>query len=70
MNHNLVLAHQHSCQTTLTDLIDRWLKCMDDGNLIDTIFLDLKKAFDTVDYFILGVKLHYYKNLQAISSMV
>lgn len=47
--------HQHSCQTALTDLIDRWLKCMDDGNLIGTIFLDLKKAFDTVDYFILGL---------------
>jgi hypothetical protein len=26
-------------------LIDRWLKCMDDGNLIGTIFLDLEKAF-------------------------
>jgi hypothetical protein len=51
-------------------LIDRWLKCMDDGNLIGTIFLDLEKAFDTVDYFILGIKLHYYKNLHAISSMV
>lgn len=30
--------HQHSCQTALTYLIDRWLKCMDDGNLIGTIF--------------------------------
>jgi hypothetical protein len=53
--------HQHSCQTALTDLIDRWLKCMDDGNLIGTIFLDLKKAFDTVDHFILCRKQHYYK---------
>ena len=59
VNHNLVLTHQQSCQTALTDLIDRWLKFMDDGNLIGTIYL--KKAFDTVDHFILGIQLHYYK---------
>jgi hypothetical protein len=34
---------------------------MDDGNLIGTIVLDLKKAFDTVYHFILCRKLHYYK---------
>lgn len=50
--------HQHSCQTALTYLIDRWLKCIDDGHLIGTIVLDLKKAFDTVDHFILCRKLH------------
>ena len=34
---------------------------MDDGNLIGTIVLDLKKTFDTVDHFILCRKLHCYK---------
>jgi hypothetical protein len=41
---------KHLCHTALTNLTDRRLKYMDDGNLIGTVFLDLKKAFDMVDH--------------------
>ena len=44
---------QHSCQTSLTRLIDAWIKDIDNGKLIGTLFLDLKKAFDLVDHKIL-----------------
>ncbi|CAG2200649.1 unnamed protein product [Mytilus edulis] len=32
----------HSCQTALSKLIDTWLKCIDNGNVVGTVFLDLK----------------------------
>ena len=43
----------HSCQTALAKLINNWLHHIDNGNLIETIFFDLKKAFDIVDHLLL-----------------
>jgi hypothetical protein len=40
---------------------DRWLKYIDDGNLVGTVFLDLKKALDMVDHKLLCKKFQYYK---------
>ena len=34
----------HSCSTALTRLIDRWLKEIDNGNIIGTVYLDLRKS--------------------------
>ena len=51
-----ILYHQqsgfrkkHSTQTAITDVTDYILSNMDNGNLTGAVYLDLKKAFDTVD---------------------
>ena len=40
----------HSCETALFNFADRWLKAMDCGHLVGTVFLDLSKVFDLIDY--------------------
>ena len=43
----------HSTVTTLLEAIDSWAYNIDIGNVNAVVFLDLKKAFDTVDPHIL-----------------
>ena len=50
----------HSTSTTLHDVQDYILKNMDNGYATGVIFIDLKKAFDTVDHDILIKKLKHY----------
>lgn len=50
----------HSTSTTLLDVQDFILRNMDDGYATGVIFLDLKKAFDTVNHDILISKLKKY----------
>ena len=52
---------KHSCQTALIKLIDQWKECIDKGDIVGTLFIDFRKAFDVVDHNILLRKLQIYK---------
>ena len=51
----------HSCHTTLTKLVDSWLKAIDNGEMTGLLLVDFRKAFDLVDHDILMKKLTIYK---------
>ena len=51
---------QHSTELAALELIDRIHKSMDNGQIPVSIFLDLSKAFDTLDHTILPSKLKHY----------
>lgn len=52
---------KHSCQTALVKLIDEWMTCIDNGDIVGTLFIDFRKAFDMVDHALLIHKLSHYK---------
>ena len=65
-NNNLICASQsgfrtlHSTLTALIETVDNWSINIDNGLLNGVIFIDLKKAFDTIDHAILLRKLQIY----------
>ena len=50
----------HSTELASIELIDRITQDLDKGKIPISIFLDLSKAFDTLDHVILLQKLNYY----------
>ena len=63
---NLFSVHQHgfrsghSCVTQLLEVIEIWSKAIDEKDNIDVIYLDFRKAFDSVPFERLLVKLKAY----------
>ena len=78
MENKLLFDHQygfrskHSTEFAALELIDRIITDMDNDETPINIYLDLSKAFDTIDHSILTAKLKYYgisgSNLRLLSS--
>ena len=54
------LRKRHSTEYAALELVDRISNSLDDRKLPISIFFDLSKAFDTLDYEIILYKLHHY----------
>ena len=50
----------HATSNALAEVIDHIYKSLDEGNYVFGIYIDLKKAFDTVQHQILLYKLQHY----------
>ena len=53
----------HSTTTSLVNVTDRWLSNIDKRLVTGALFIELRKAFDTVDLQILLMKVQHYYGL-------
>jgi len=67
LDNNIIIEHQsgfrknHSCKTAIQTVFDDWKMLLSEGDIVGVIFLDLKRAFETVDRDILLGKLYQYE---------
>ena len=63
VDNNLLSDAQHgfvpgrSCLTQLLQVLDQWTEILDSGGLVDVVYLDYAKAFDSVPHHRLILKL-------------
>jgi hypothetical protein len=50
-------------------MCDNWYESMDNGKLTGVVFLDIRKAFDSIDHVILLEKLAFYTGPPKISKV-
>jgi hypothetical protein len=66
---NLIASEQsgfrndHSCETAIISICDKWFSEIENKNIVVAVFLDLKRAFETIDRQILIEKLQYQYNI-------
>ena len=48
LQHDLV--HRRSCTTHLLEVLDKWTEALEQGDSVDAIYIDISKAFDTVQH--------------------
>ena len=61
---------KHSTQQAIIMLVDKITRSLDAGDIVISVFLDLKKAFDTVDHHILFKNIclwHSWKSVEMVS---
>ena len=59
-NHQYGFREKYSTESATLEFIDRLFKNLDSNKIPITVFLDLSKAFDTIDHNILVTKLKHY----------
>ena len=50
----------HNAQYSLLKMVENWIKQLDNGEKVGVIFMDLSKAFDTINHNLLLAKLKGY----------